>query len=198
MSHGLPRPRRAAAAARRPPGQARRPGSCASAARTTSAIRRVPLDVAVRDSSRSDRRAAPDGPDPAAHPPAHARPLLQPGRASTTASRRRHARSVVAEVTNTPWGERHAYVLRPRSDGPCSTAPSTSAARLAVHADGPALHLVIAAPGAAPHAVGPHREPRGRRARLRRHAALRARAAHRAARTRPARHPGGDAARARR
>ncbi len=39
--------------------------------------------------------------------------------ASTTASTPpvEHVRAVVAEVTNTPWGERHAYVLAVEQDG---------------------------------------------------------------------------------
>ena len=60
IAHGLPRPRRAAGAARRPPGRAAARASCASAAATTSATRRVPLAEAVRDAGRrAHRRARP-------------------------------------------------------------------------------------------------------------------------------------------
>ena len=81
--------------------------------------------------------------------------------------------AVVAEVTNTPWGERHAYVRRAAS---CREG----AARLAVHADGPALHGPRARAGR--DAVGAHREPPGRERRVRRHARLEAPAADAAAR----------------
>ena len=72
----------------------------------------VPLAEAVRDSSRATGGAR--RPGPAADAPAHVRPRLQPGRPSTTASTPAASSTrVVAEVTNTPWGERHAYVLPP-------------------------------------------------------------------------------------
>ena len=76
---GLPRPRRAAAAARRPARPRAAPASCASAAPTTSATRRAARRRGPRAGRASAPARAPDGPDPPAHPPAHVRPLLQPG-----------------------------------------------------------------------------------------------------------------------
>ena len=77
--------------------------------------------------------------------------------------------AIVAEVTNTPWGERHAYVL--------------PAAERAGEFD-KALHVSPFMPmdqrytwratDARRDALGAHREQRGRRARLRRHARARA------------------------
>ena len=51
--------------------------------------------------------------------------------------------AIVAEVTNTPWGERHAYVLDGRRADPPRRLRQ-GAARLALHGDGPALHLARA------------------------------------------------------
>ena len=64
--------------------------------------------------------------------------------ASTTASRPGGERleAVVAEVTNTPWGERHAYVLPRGGDGPVLDGELRQGApRLAVHGHGPALRV---------------------------------------------------------
>ena len=57
---------------------------------------------------------------------------------------RESAGAVVAEVTNTPWGDRHAYVLR--REGAVLAADMTSAARVAVHGHGPPLHGAATAP----------------------------------------------------
>ena len=62
--------------------------------------------------------------------------------ASTTSSRRtaRRVGAVVAEVTNTPWGDRHAYVLRARGRrARAGRRHGQADARLAVHGHGPAL-----------------------------------------------------------
>ena len=84
----------------------------ASAAPTTSAIRRVPLDSAVRDLVEERIGPPPGGSDAPAHAPALLRPLLQPGELLLLLRCRRPAvEAVVAEVNNTPWGERHCYVL---------------------------------------------------------------------------------------
>ena len=140
------------------------PASCASAARDYLGDPAVPLADAVRALVAERTGRAPDGPDPAAHAAAHASATASTRSASTTASTRDGAlHAVVAEVTNTPWGERHAYVLE-AGDGPgrraaastrrCTSRRSwawTSATRLAT------------APAPATDAVGAHREPRGRR-----------------------------------
>ena len=61
--------------------------------------------------------------------------------------------AVVAEVTNTPWGERHAYVLAARrSSGDAKALHVSPFMR-----DGPALHRPRARAGR--DAVGAHREP---------------------------------------
>ena len=84
--------------------------------------------------------------------------------------------AVVAEVTNTPWGDRHAYVLRREGDGRVLAGRHGQAdARVPVHGHGPALRP--ARRRARADAVRAHREPRGRRARLRRDAQPRAPAA---------------------
>jgi DUF1365 family protein len=41
-----------------------------------------------------------------------------------------HVEAVVAEVTNTPWGERHAYVMRAHPDGAADEDASASASAL--------------------------------------------------------------------
>ena len=115
----LRRPRRAAAAARRARSSRAGPGSCASAARDYlgDPARRSPTPCA-----RSSRGGT--GSDPAARSgcsPSRARSGTASTRsASTTASTPRASalEAVVAEVTNTPWGERHAYVLPRGGDGP--------------------------------------------------------------------------------
>ena len=92
--------------------------SCASAARDYLGD---PAVAAGRRGARARRRAhrrAPRRADPAAHAAAHFGHCFNPVSfyycfdATASASRR-----VVAEVTNTPWGERHAYVHRGRGDG---------------------------------------------------------------------------------
>ena len=106
--------------------------------------------------------------------------------------------AVVAEVTNTPWGERHAYVL-----GGAATARWPSAFDKELHVSpfmgmDQRLRAGASAPPGAPDAVGPHREPRGRRARTStRRSPLRPRArSTRAAAARPAPPSGRDPARA--
>ena len=98
------------------PRRTRRP--CASAARTTSAIptSRWPTPSGAR---RRAHRHAPGRPGTAADQPALPGPPVQPGELLLLLRpRRRGAEAVVAEVTNTPWGERHAYVLGVRgADG---------------------------------------------------------------------------------
>ena len=81
--------------------------------------------------------------------------------------------SVIAEVTNTPWGERHAYVLDPglqpaEGDGSIGGAARQADARLAVHGNGPALRVVDDGPRRA--ATARLSKPGGRRGRLRGHA----------------------------
>ena len=78
----------------------------------------VGLADAVRTRvERADGQAA-RGPDPPAHAPAHVRALLQPGQLLLLLHATRAARAVVAEVTSTPSGERHAYVLARSGAGP--------------------------------------------------------------------------------
>ena len=71
--------------------------------------------------------------------------------------------AVVAEVTNTPWGERHAYVI-PGANGDMRQG----AARVAVHGDGSSLPLPRRRPGPAPR--DRRREHQERCADVRRHA----------------------------
>ena len=71
--------------------------------------------------------------------------------------------ALVAEVTNTPWGERHAYVIEGKQRRLCGARWSVrqGAARLAVHGHGSSLRR--SGGDARPDAVGPHLlEPRGR------------------------------------
>ena len=138
---GLPRPRRAAGAARRPPRRARARASCASAAATTSATRRVPLADAVR-ALVAERTGARARRARSACSPTCARSATASTRsASTTASTPTASalEAVVAEVTNTPWGERHAYVLAGGDGRGARRRLRQGAARLAVHGHGPAL-----------------------------------------------------------
>ena len=166
---GLPRPRRAPDAARRPARRARAPGSCASAAATTSAIRRPRSPTRSARWSRAAPDAAPDGPDPAAHPPAHASATASTRSASTTAS--------------PPDGERARGGRRRGHQHPVGRAPRLRARAAASGRRGrfdKALHVspfmpmdqryTLARAGARRDAVGAHREPRGRAARVRRHA----------------------------
>ncbi len=58
--------------------------------------------------------------------------------------------SVLAEVTSTPWGERHAYVL-PQGDGPVIRGDLEKAtARVALHEHGTALHVARSRAGRRP------------------------------------------------
>ena len=121
--------------------------------------------------------------DPAPHPAALVRPLLQPGqllllprrvgRAGRGGRRRGHEHAV----------GRAARVRPGRRDG----RVRQGAPRVAVHGDGPPVHRPRRQPGRAPGR--PHREPPRRRARVRRHpraAPPRADAALRGARSRSA------------
>ena len=100
---GLPRPRRAAGGCRWPP--------ALPARATTSATRARPLQEVVREIAGPD---APRGPGARCSPTCARSGTASTPSASTTSSRptARRVGAVVAEVTNTPWGERHAYVLR--------------------------------------------------------------------------------------
>ncbi len=87
------------------------------------AICRWPRRCATRVEQR--HRPAPGRADPPAHPPALLRPTCSTRSASTTATppTARRWTAIVAEITNTPWKERHAYVL------PVADARSAAAAR---------------------------------------------------------------------
>ena len=94
-----------------PPGAPRR---CWLPSRaTTSATRGCRSADAVRDLVAERTGVRPTGPDPPAHQPAHLRLPASTRSASTTASTPTTARveTIVAEINNTPWGERHCYVL---------------------------------------------------------------------------------------
>ena len=149
--HGLPRPRRAARAAstRIALWSARRPALAVVSPRR---LPRRPARPARAGGPRARRRAHRRDarrPDPAAHASALLRALLQPRElllllSTAPAS---SVRAVVAEVTNTPWGERHAYVVagraapRPRHRRLMRRQLREGAARLAVHGHGPHLRL---------------------------------------------------------
>jgi DUF1365 family protein len=78
---------------------------------------RVPLDQAVRDlvESRTGRR--PDGPIRLLTHPRYYGYVFNPVSFYYCFDREgRRVHTVVAEVDNTPWGERHCYVLDPRND----------------------------------------------------------------------------------
>ena len=83
---------------------------------TTSATPTMPLAEAVRDAGRRAHRARARRPDPPAHPPAlPSATCFNPVSFYYCFDAAGAAlEAVVAEVTNTPWGERHAYVLRLR------------------------------------------------------------------------------------
>ena len=154
----LPAARRRAAGGRARPGPLR--FRRARLPRRDSASRSA-MPSATRYSARTGRPAG--GADPPAHATARRSATASTRSASTTAStphgERVHA--VVAEVTNTPWGERHAYVLdRAGRDGRRASNGGRvrqGAARLAVHGDGSALPL--SAPACPGPAARPHREP---------------------------------------
>ncbi len=72
----------------------------------------LPLDTAVRDRVEAANRHAAARADPPAHAPALLRLQLQSRDLLLlfdAADRR--VETIVAEITNTPWKERHAYVL---------------------------------------------------------------------------------------
>ena len=117
----------------------------ARAARRSRRFRRArlprrPARAARRGGARPGRGATgrrPAGADPPAHAPALPRLRLQPGQLLLLLRRRTAERveAIVAEITNTPWGERHAYVLAAdaehrRTAGGCASAsPRTSTSR---------------------------------------------------------------------
>ena len=112
--HGLPRPRRAAGRARRLPlvASARRPAAVWFRRADYLGDPAQPLREAVLDAVEAQGGARPAGP---VRLLTHLRTFghsLQPGELLLLlrpAGERVEA--VLAEVTNTPWGERHAYVL---------------------------------------------------------------------------------------
>ena len=119
--HGLPRPRRAARAASTGSRlwSARRPAlAWFRRARPPRRPARAAAPTRPRAGARAHRHRARRA-DPAAHAPALLRALLQPGQLLLLLRRRRASacEAVVADVTNTPWGERHAYVMRRRRRG---------------------------------------------------------------------------------
>ena len=114
--------------------------SCASAAATTSAIRarRSPTPSA-RCVEQRPRRTAPQGPIRLLTHLRTLRPLLQPGQLLLLLrARRRDARG------DRRRGHQHAVGRAPRLRAPAGAQPAAvrqGAARLALHADGPALHV---------------------------------------------------------
>ena len=144
------------------------PGSCASAAATTSATRPCRSPTRCARSSRAHRARARRA-DPPAHAPAHARPLLQPGQLLLLLRRRRRALEARRRR-----GHQHAVGRAPRLRAPAATARVLGGGiDKALHVSpfmGMDQRYAVArrAPGA--DAVGAHREPRGRRARVRRDA----------------------------
>ena len=85
---------------------------------TTSAI--PPSASPTRSATlveRTDGRGA-DGADPPAHAPAHFGHCFNPVSFYYCFTPQEQLEAVVAEVTNTPWGERHAYVLARADEGP--------------------------------------------------------------------------------
>lgn len=70
----------------------------------------VPLDVAVRDEVERQSGRRPDGPIRMLHTPRTFGHAFNPVRFYYCGE---PADVVLAEVTNTPWGERHCYVLDP-------------------------------------------------------------------------------------
>ena len=108
--HGLPRPR---GAARGSAGGSRSaPGSCASAAATTSATRPCRSRTRCRALVAERSGRAPEGPIRVL---THLRTLGHCFNPVSFyycfAADGETLEAVVAEVTNTPWGERHAYVV---------------------------------------------------------------------------------------
>ena len=135
------------------PGRARRPAcsgpragrrSPGSAAPTTSATRPRRCADAVRELVPSAPARARTGRSAcsrtcAASATASTRSASTTASTPATASR---SQAVVADVTNTPWGERHAYVLdvderRPRQHAARARRLSEAAARLAADGHGP-------------------------------------------------------------
>ncbi len=163
---GLRRPRGAAGAARRPAAGARARDCCASAAATTSASARCRSTSPSATGSRSCRAIAPRGRSGCS--PSCARSGCASTRsASTTASTPAASglQSVLAEVTNTPWGERHSYLLDGARRGRRGASRAASPRQLHVSPFMGMDHVYEARatqPGR--HPVGPHREPARRRA----------------------------------
>ncbi len=76
----------------------------------------LPLADAARDLVARAHRGAPGRAGAPADHAAHARRRLQPGQLLLPVRRAtaKRCEAVIAEVTNTPWGERHHYVLERR------------------------------------------------------------------------------------
>ena len=152
---------------------ARGPGCCASAAATTSATRVAAAGRRrPRPGRRAHRRTGPQGP---------IRLLTQLrsfGLCFNPVSfyycfdeRRRACERVLAEVTNTPWGERHAYLLltaRPARRVCAGASPRRCTSRRSWAWTTPTRR---GRPARA-DAVGPHREPARGRCGVRRDAGL--------------------------
>ena len=80
--------------------------------------------------------------------------------------------TIVAEITNTPWNERHAYVLPAGAGGEVAISLRKAIPRLAVHAHGHRVRLALLPPG--PAARRSHGESARRREAVRRDARARA------------------------
>ena len=153
------------------PRGARRPPGCA--APTTSAIRRVPIDAAVRDRVAAQHAARARGPDPHAHAPALLRRRIQPGHVLLLFRRDGHA----ASSPSSPRSPTRRGTNVTRTCSPTMPAPAPRVLRYRFAKEfhvSPFMPMDVrydwrfGTPGAAPGRA--HGEPRGRRARVRRHA----------------------------
>ena len=98
-------------AARRAARRSPAPASCASAARTTSAGTRFPLADSVRALVAERLGTAPAGPIRLLTQLRTLGHCFNPVSFYYCFDEAERLQALVAEVTNTPWGERHAYVI---------------------------------------------------------------------------------------
>ena len=121
----------------------------------------VPLADAVRALvARAHRAARPTGRSGCSRTCARSATASTRSASTTASTPTASCDAVVAEVTNTPWGERHAYVLAARRGA--AARRFDKALHVSPFMGMDQRYDVRAATAPARDAVGPHREPRAR------------------------------------
>jgi DUF1365 family protein len=107
----------------------------------------VPLDTTVRDLVEASGAARPSGPIRLLTNLRYFGYVMNPVSFYYCFDREgQRVETIVAEVNNTPWGERHCYVLRIRRHAAADSC-CKGVSRLAIHADGARIDWRLTEPG---------------------------------------------------